>query len=54
MKNYGVLPANVVAHDEQLRAWVSRAYAYARAMPEKQANPRTPGRGGRRRGAART
>ncbi len=40
MKEYVLLPASVVADDAQLAHWVSRAYAYASALPVKEPKPR--------------
>ncbi len=40
MKGYAVLPADIVADDAQVDAWVSEALAYTATMPPKEPKAR--------------
>lgn len=42
MKEYVTLPAAVLGDEASLREWVSRAYAFAAALPAKAAKPKKP------------
>jgi TfoX/Sxy family transcriptional regulator of competence genes len=40
MKEYGVLPPDVVADDARGREWVAKAFAYASSLPPKEKKAR--------------
>jgi TfoX/Sxy family transcriptional regulator of competence genes len=42
MREYVVLPADVVDDDEQLAAWLERSLQYAATLPSKPQRPRRP------------